>query len=100
MSSPALAAPPTRDRLVELVVEIVRGELLAVGPEFSARSNLVEAGLDSLALTQLLLAIEERTGIWVDESLLTPENLESAETLAACVHALGTARGADGPAAT
>lgn len=97
MSSPALAAAPTRDSLAALVVEIVRSELLAVGPEFTARSNLVEAGLDSLALTQLLLAIEERTGIWVDESLLTPENLESAEALAACVHTLGDARGADGP---
>jgi len=94
MSSPARLAPPSRDRLAELVVEIVRGELLSVGPDFSARSNLVEAGLDSLALTQLLLAIEERTGIWVDESLLTPENLESAETLADCVYALG------GPAST
>jgi len=94
MSSPARLAPPSRDRLAELVVEIVRGELLSVGPDFSARSNLVEAGLDSLALTQLLLAIEERTGIWVDESLLTPENLESAETLADCVYALS------GPAST
>lgn len=93
MSSPARHAPPSREQLVALVLEIVRGELLAVGPDFSARSNLVEAGLDSLALTQLLLALEERTGIWVDESLLTPENLESAETLADCVHALGCPAG-------
>jgi hypothetical protein len=33
-----------------------------------------------------MLSIEENTGVWVDESLLTPENLESSETLAACVH--------------
>ena len=43
-------------------------------------------GLDSLAVTQLMLSIEETTGVWVDESLLTPENLQSSETLAACVH--------------
>ena len=36
-------------------------------------------------MTQLLLSLEERTGVWVDDSLLTPENLESAETLAALV---------------
>ncbi|HVP31517.1 MAG TPA: acyl carrier protein [Myxococcota bacterium] len=99
MSSPALAAP-TRESLAALVVEIVRDQLLSVGPEFGARSNLVDAGLDSLALTQLLLAIEERTGIWVDESLLTPENLESAEALAACIDALGAGRDADGSAAS
>ena len=29
-----------------------------------------------------MLSIEESTGVWVDESLLTPENLESAESLA------------------
>ena len=33
-----------------------------------------------------MLSIEESTGVWVDESLLTPENLESAESLAALVH--------------
>jgi hypothetical protein len=34
-----------------------------------------------------MLSIEEATGVWVDESLLTPENLKTSETLAACVHA-------------
>jgi hypothetical protein len=33
-----------------------------------------------------MLAIEECAGVWVDESLLTPENLETAETLAALVY--------------
>jgi acyl carrier protein len=75
----------TRDELVRIVFDIVRQQLLQVGDDFTPRSSLVEAGLDSLAVTQLLLAIEEATGIWVDESLLTPENLESAETLGACI---------------
>lgn len=77
----------TRDRLAELIHRLLRDDLLAVGEEFTPRSNLIEAGLDSLAVTQLMLSIEEATGVWVDESLLTPENLESSETLAACVHA-------------
>ena len=50
------------------------------------QSNLIESGLDSLAVTQLMLAIEEATGVWTDESLLTPENLETAETLAASIY--------------
>jgi len=72
----------SREALVERVHAILRDDILAVGTEFSPRSNLVEAGLDSLAVTQLLLSIEESTGVWVDESLLTPENLRTSETLA------------------
>jgi acyl carrier protein len=73
-----------RQKLTQRIFEILR-ELLEVDASFTTRSDLVEAGLDSLAVTQLLLALEESTGIWVDESLLTPENLASAEALAACV---------------
>lgn len=76
----------TREALARRIFEILRDELLDVGPEFTPRSDLVESGLDSLAVTQLLLALEEETGVWVDESLLTPEHLQSAETLAALVH--------------
>ncbi len=78
---------PTREELTRRVFEILRDEILGVSEEFTPGSNLVEAGLDSLAVTQLMLAIEESTGVWVDESLLTPENLESAESLARLVHA-------------
>ena len=74
--------------LTQRIYEILRDEILEVDASFTPRSDLVEAGLDSLAVTQLLLALEESTGIWVDESLLTPENLASAEALAACVAAV------------
>ena len=76
----------TREKVTQRVFEILRDELLDVGDDFTTASNLIESGLDSLAVTQLMLSIEESTGIWVDESLLTPETLESTETLAACVH--------------
>ena len=77
----------TRETLTERVYEILRDELLSVGDEFTPRSSLIDAGLDSLAVTQLLLASEESTGVWVDESLLTEETLASAESFAACIHA-------------
>jgi acyl carrier protein len=81
----AEAAEWDREKLAQRIFEILRDEILEVDGSFTPRSSLVEAGLDSLAVTQLMLAIEEQTGVWVDESLLTPENLESAEALAACV---------------
>jgi len=75
----------THDTLSVRVFEILRDELLDVDDGFTPQSDLVAAGLDSLAVTQLMLSIEQSTGVWVDESLLTPENLASAEALAACV---------------
>ncbi len=75
----------TQEALTRRVYQILRDELLDADESFTARSNLVDAGLDSLAVTQLLLWVEEATGVWVDESLLTPENLESAESLATLV---------------
>ena len=76
----------TPETLTERVFEILRDEILEVDESFTPGSDLVKAGLDSLAVTQLMLSIEEATGVWIDESLLTPENLTSAQSLAACVH--------------
>jgi acyl carrier protein len=80
-------ATPTREDLVRRIFHILRDEILTVDADFTARSSLVEAGLDSLAVTQLMLSIEEQTGVWVDESLLTPEHLANAESLGALVYA-------------
>jgi acyl carrier protein len=77
---------PSLDDLKKRVFEILRDEILSVGADFQPNSNLIDAGLDSLGVTQLMLSIEEYTGVWIDESLLTPENLENSESLALLVH--------------
>jgi acyl carrier protein len=77
----------SHEALTQRVYEILKNDLLSVGEDFTPHSNLIEAGLDSLAVTQLMLAIEESTGIFLDASLLTEETLACAERLAACVHA-------------
>jgi acyl carrier protein len=77
---------PTREEITQRVYRVLRDEILAADDSFTPRSNLIAAGLDSLALTQLMLSIEESTGVWVDESFLTPEHFESAESLAALVY--------------
>ena len=78
----------TVEEIAERVCEILREDLIEVDDDFSPISGLIESGLDSLALTQLLLAIQETTGVWVDEELLTPEVLASSVSLATCVHDL------------
>jgi acyl carrier protein len=75
----------TREALEARIFEILRDDLLSVDDSFTIESDLIGAGLDSMAVTQLMLAIEESTGVWVDEGLLTPENLASARALATCV---------------
>ncbi len=75
----------SRDDVIARVFGILRDEILTVDDGFTPRSNLVDAGLESLGLTQAMLAIEEQTGIWVDESLLTPEHLETSVTLGSLV---------------
>ena len=75
----------TQEELEQRIFDIVREDILTVEDTFSKDSNLIEAGLDSLALTQLMLAIEESTGIWVDESLLTEDTLASVIALAELV---------------
>lgn len=77
----------SKDELVSELHQLIRREL-RLGESFTSASNLQDSGLDSLALTRVLLAVEERLGVWIDESLLTPDNLENVESLAACVHEL------------
>lgn len=76
----------TREELEQRIFDIVREDILSVDDSFSKDSSLIEAGLDSLALTQLMLAIEESTGVWVDEGLLTEDTLASVISLAELVH--------------
>lgn len=80
-----MSGKPTLEELEKIIYDALVDELLEVGPGFTARSDLVEAGLSSMAVIQLLLAVEEQTGIWVDEAELTPENLQNVESLARCV---------------
>lgn len=64
------------------VLELVTQRLLDVPAGFGVSSPLAECGLDSMAVMQLLLLIEERFGLWVPEADLLPENLESVRSLA------------------
>jgi acyl carrier protein len=73
------------ESLEETVLHIVRDDILDTDGEFTTSTPLLESGLDSFSLTQLLLAIEEETGIWIDESHLTREHLENVETLTNCL---------------
>jgi acyl carrier protein len=65
----------------ELVL-LIRERLLETTPDFSPTSNLYDAGLDSMAIMQLLLLLEEKYGIMLPDSDLSKENFSTTHHLA------------------
>ncbi len=74
-----------RPALESLLLETLEEEILETSGELGPDSSLEESGLDSLGLTQLLLRVEEETGLWLDDRYLTPEHLRTVRTLASCI---------------
>lgn len=48
-------------------------------------TDLIEAGLDSMIMIELLLLIEEKYGFWVPEAYLTEENFKNVRILAGSI---------------
>ncbi|MEO7932099.1 MAG: acyl carrier protein [Chthoniobacterales bacterium] len=65
----------------ELVL-LIQERLLETTPDFSAASNLYDAGLDSMALMQLLLLLEEKYGVMLPDTDLSKENFSTTHHLA------------------
>lgn len=60
------------------------GDLAGVGDE----DSLLEAGvLDSAAMVELILLLEERFGVAIDEDDLVPENFDSIAAIAVFLEA-------------
>ncbi len=60
-------------------------EILMLEEGFSVQDDLFLAGLDSMAVMQLVVAAEERFGVQLQAVDLTKENLGTAESLAALI---------------
>lgn len=69
------------------VIGWLRSEGILDLPEgFSANDDLFLAGLDSMAVMQLVVAAEERFGVVLRAADLSKENLGTAAALAALIH--------------
>jgi acyl carrier protein len=60
-------------------------EVFAPSMVVTAETDLVAAGLDSMALVRMLLFIEMTHGLWIHEKEITTESLRNVRTLAATV---------------
>jgi len=58
-------------------------EILSLDEGFTATDDLFLAGLDSMAVMQLVVAAEERFGVVLQAADLSKDNLGTAEALAA-----------------
>jgi acyl carrier protein len=77
-----MPAIPLISTLEDQLVALIQERLLETAPDFSASSDLYEAGLDSMAIMQLLLLIEGEYGIMLPDSDLSKENFTSVRNLA------------------
>jgi acyl carrier protein len=67
------------------LLEIVSKEILEVGPTFHEDSDLFDAGLDSMAIMQLLIQIETHFGVQLRVGQLTKANFSTVNQIAALI---------------
>ncbi len=67
------------------LIDIIRGEILDSPEALTPQSDLFAAGLDSMGIMQLLLAIEDRFGVAIDPADLSRENFSTAGKIAVLV---------------
>ena len=67
------------------LLELIRTDVLDTAEPLTPQSDLFAAGLDSMGIMQLLLAIEDRFGVAMDPADLSRENFSTAEKIAALV---------------
>lgn len=75
---------PARPMEQELI-DIVRTEILDTSEPLGPQSDLFAAGLDSMGIMQLLLAIEDRFGVAIDPTDLSRENFSTAGKIAGLI---------------
>ena len=83
---------PSAVVLEQQLVVLLRERLLETAAPLEAVTDLYSLGLDSMAIMQLLILVEEEYGGSLPESALTRENFSTARQLARLIRAeVGTA---------
>jgi acyl carrier protein len=79
MSNATTAATPERIR------DLIDGQLVELDSAFGDSDDLFAAGLDSMAIMQLLLLIEESFGVQIPMGEVTRENFHTTAAIARLV---------------
>jgi len=81
---------PQQANLEQQLVTLVSERLLETQPGFNESSDLYESGLDSMAIMQFLILIEEEYGVAIPERDLTKQNFGTVRSVAALIRARTT----------
>ena len=73
------AANDIQGRIIALVKSIL--EQNAITAEISSDTKLVDAGLTSMDMVNLMLGVEAEFDFMIPQEQITPENFQSVETL-------------------
>jgi acyl carrier protein len=76
---------PARDTLEQQLIALISERLLETPARFDTESDLYQHGLDSMAIMQLLVLLEDEYGVAIPESALTRKNFASVRQLASLV---------------
>ena len=68
-----------RDRILGLVKTIL--EQNAIAAELNSESRLVDVGLTSMDMVNLMLSVEAEFDFTIPQDQITPENFQSVKTL-------------------
>ena len=68
-----------QDRILGLVRDILRQN--AIAADVSPESRLVDVGLTSMDMVNLMLGVEAEFDFTIPQNLITPENFQSVKTL-------------------
>ena len=89
--SPTTAHPAIRDRLLQLVGQILgKPEAAASLP---AEGRLSELGMSSIKMVNLMLAVEVEFDLTIPQSDITPDNFRSVASVEAMLARLLAAKG-------
>lgn len=67
------------------LLTLIPERLLETPPDFNVETNLYDSGLDSMAIMQLLLLLEENFGVALIDADLTRKNFSDVRHLARVV---------------
>lgn len=84
-----MPASETLSQLETRVLSLVRDEVLQTPPVFTVTSDLFDAGLDSMAIMQLLLLLEEHYGVAIPVGSVSRANFKTAQAIGALLVAQG-----------
>ena len=75
-------APESIDPLEERLIRVIGDRVLSLDSSFGPEDDLYAAGLDSMAIMQLLLVVEEEFGVSLPVESVSRKNLSSVAALA------------------